>query len=236
MLPNSNKVQFTGQGGSAGQPVQPATPPAQPEATPQSLPAGQQPVAPAEGFTPAQQEQIAKIVASALAQTSEELRRKQQSETAKAEERIKRTVSQQLDVMKKANMQVTPETEQAVERIVRQNATQPDNDPGPATAQPQPGDQQPEVHPIDAAAFAMMDARGIDLEPNDPEVASLDRSSPQAYLASLDRALSAKAARVGTSPSARIPAGSGGSPAPTALPDDTDQLWKLARQQMSGRR
>jgi hypothetical protein len=227
-----NKVQFDGQGGQAGQPVQPATPPVQPDATQQSPQAGAQPPAP-DGFTPAQLAQLSELIKTNLALTTEELRRKQQSETAKAEKRIKDTVQQQLAVMRDAGMQVAPDTERAVENIVRKQMTQAETQPEQAAAQPQPQPQPGEqpVSALDAAAFAIMDAMGVDLEPEDPEVTTLDRSTPQAYLTSMAKALTAKAARVQTPPSARLPAGSGGGPAPTKLPDDPDELFKMARAQ-----
>lgn len=234
MLPN--KVQFEGQGsGQAGQPdLSPATPPVQPEATPQSSQVGQ-PAGTPDGFTPTQLKQLSELIA----QTSEQLRRQQQSETAKAEKRIKDQVASQLKVMRDAGMQVVPETEQAVERIVRKQMTDQTDAPQdgtPAQVQPQGQPGEGQISAIDAAAYAMMDAVGIDIEPTDPEANSLDRSSPQAFLTSVHKALLAKQARVSTSPSARIPAGSGGAPATNALPDDPDTLWKMARAQTAGRR
>ena len=53
----------------------------------------------------------------------------------------------------------------------------------------------------------------MDLETTDPEAAMVDKSSREAFLRSIYKALAAKQARLSTDPAARMPAG-GGQPSP----------------------
>lgn len=151
------------------------------------------------------------ILAEEIVNALDKARREAQSLTAKSENRIKTEVQRQVDLLKKAGVPVGADQAQAIEKVIRQQEAEPTDPSQPDTAaQPAAAVTEPETHSsVDAQADAIMDALKVDLDPADPEAATLDRSSEKNYLASLVNALLAKQSRVAN---ARMPAG-GGTPA-----------------------
>jgi hypothetical protein len=200
-------VKFTAQVPPAGQPT---------ENTDTSIGSGQQNQAPAQTEAPADSKPLTAadlrvIVQEETVRAFDKLRRTQQSESAKMENRIKALVQEQIGTLQAANVPVDDKARQTIENVIRQRVTQsPENAPEPEAGQPAEGSATGSDD-ADETAFAMMDAAGVSLEENDPEAANLDRSSKKAYFASLSKALQAKRIRVTTPPGARMPAG-GGSP------------------------
>ena len=97
---------------------------------------------------------------------------------------------------------------------------------------------------VNNAAIAMQKAWGVDLAENDPEYIELvkpqESGDAKDYLDATYKAIQAKLARTGTSPTAQPPAASGipkspgvvkGTPIPNLIQDvnDSDELWKLTK-------
>lgn len=205
-------VKFSAQVQPAGTPVQNTTIPAGNEQNNQVAAPETRSETPAD--KPLTAAELRAIVQEETVRAFEGLRRRQQSETAKLENRIKGMVQDQIATLQAAGVQVDDKGRQAIENVIRQKAGE---QPSETVAQPPAGQQAASsetetTDPVDAAAFAMMEAAGVMLEDTDPEAQNLDRTSQKAYLASLAKAIQAKQARVSTSPGARMPAG-GGTPA-----------------------
>lgn len=224
-------VKFSGQALPAGQPVAAAD---VSQDTVQEIPqADEQQAAPEIGLTEAQ---LRKIIAEETARSFEQLRRQQQSSQAKAENRIKQEVQRQLETIRAAGLQPTTDQERAIETAVRNRVAQQDQSPEKPDAQSAQPEGISEMDPTDAAAYAMMESLGVELEDHDPEAGTLDRSSPKAYLASMHKALMRKQARLSSSPAARTPVGNGGQPAnPILNIDDPTELFRMARKTITGR-
>lgn len=137
-----------------------------------------------------------------------------QSMQAKQGERIKKEFDQRLAALQAAGLQVTPEQAQVIQQQTRQQFEQLESANEPAA---QPGQQQPDLDPINSAAIQMMDNAGVRIEDNDPELSLIDRTTdkPGIYLASVYEAIAKKKERMsrpGGSP-ASIPTVAGrGSP------------------------
>jgi hypothetical protein len=161
--------------------------------------------------------------------------------------RIQERVSQlekAWDAMAKAGLQVPDEAgkERVRQRAIQEELTAPNSSQPPSSPSAQvevKGQaENPEPQdPVTAEAWRMMQAAGVSIEATDPEAATLDQSSPYAFLKSVDAAINAKRERLGTQPvsglstsSARTPTnlGAAGKQAnPIAHINDPRELYKL---------
>lgn len=144
---------------------------------------------------------------------------KSQSHTDKTAARI----TKELTRLQQAGIQATPEQVQAL--IDQEAGSAQPSQPAPAApvsppaaapaqaqtqAQPAPGSEQ---DPVTAAAVAIMQEAGIQVEEADPEFAMVDTKTDNAgkFLASVNKAVQAKRERIQRDPAARIPSLGGGS-------------------------
>lgn len=124
-----------------------------------------------------------------------------------------------LDNLKAHGVEVPPEKVRAMQdeairkAFVQDEPAPPANGKTPTPAQP--GQAAANSDPVTAEAWAMMQKAGVVIEDSDPEAATLDQSSPYAFLKSIDAAIIAKQQRLlaqGKPAEVRLPGQSGGSP------------------------
>lgn len=153
-----------------------------------------------------QQEQNGFVSRAELAQVLDELKRETQSLVDKNVSRVDRRVEaatrkaeETPETLKAAGMQVSPQQEQQIRTTAVNQALLTSEKPSeqgmPSPAQGQAGQQ---AHPVDMAADAILQAHGVSLDQNDPEVKLIDGNTtdPNVYLASITKAAAAKKARI----------------------------------------
>lgn len=178
--------------------------------------AGQLPNPSNEGETPTVPSDV--VTRKELNEFRAEYDRKIQSATDKAESRLNKQISDKLKQLQAMSPYMTPEqVKTARETIVQEAYVAAGNETdisAPPAAQPkmpetvtQPGGLSP-----DEAAREIMEAAGVVIEDGDPEAATLNRTSPQAYLLSVRKACQEKNHRIQQAPpQARIPTMGGGN-------------------------
>lgn len=179
----------------------------QPAAAPQ--PAASQPEQPQGTATEPQYVTLedANRIAKAAA---DEAFRKAQSLFDKGNGKVRERLNQFEQAM--AGVQLPPEQrEQLRQQVINQALSDPAAPESPAPAAPpaaqptaQPGQEPPDA--ITAEAWKMMQEAGVTIEDEDPEVSSIDRSSPYKFLRSIEQAIEAKRQRI----QPRTPTNAGG--------------------------
>lgn len=158
------------------------------------------------------------VTEDALSKALDDVRREVQSSRDKALSTFDKRYAEKLkevdrivEYNKQAKIPMTPEQERALrmqaldEASKEAGAGQPSGQPGVATPA---ADQEQITKEVNAWAARQSQQAGIQLEKEDPEVALLDHSSPEAFKESFKQALYQKRLRAGataTPPEARIP-------------------------------
>lgn len=158
-------------------------------------------------------EDVRRIAREVALQTSQSL-------TDKAEQRILKN----LEVLKGANVQVTPQQEQALRATITKEVMEEAKTGG---SSPQPGPASG-GHPLVQWAEQRMAKVGIVLEDGDPELKEVDfEADVDEFKITLDRALSKKKARVASQAekaNLRTPGG-GGDGTPSNLNKTATEIW-----------
>ena len=183
---------------------------------------------------------IRQIVKETMGETLTSFRREEQSARDKLENRIKNEVQTTLNRMQKAGLEITDAVRQTVEQDVRSAVDPGDvSEAAPAQGQAQeqtskPATSEPVFDFVNREVAEMEKEFGIGLDPSDPEAEMVDVTAPpRKFLSAYEKALKAKAERVGASetgtPGAGLPQMGGGSTPgnPIAEINDIDVL--LAR-------
>jgi|GEM_PF-3973052 hypothetical protein len=231
-----------------GKVVEPAgdgTLPGQPQVTPPAQ-AGQEPSsAPQPKFITLEEAQ--KLANQAALDAEERAFRRAQGLVSKADNRITAKVQQDLAALqqmitlqKSAGIEVTPQQEAQLRNQIIANAYSQGEQPPPNTeppATPKPAEQSEASDPITAEAWRLMQAAGIVINENDPEVGQLDQSSGYAFLRSIETAIESKRQRIASTPMqvpGRTPTGAGATGAHQANPiqdvNDPEELFRIAKE------
>lgn len=149
-------------------------------------------------------------------QVSEKTLSKYQSLSDKMEARITKRVDQQLQVMKQAGVEVTAEVSKNIRQVVSdqvkaEDAATPSQVPTQAQQAPVVKPKE-ELHPVQAAALAILENQKVQLDDADPEVGMINvkTDNPGEYLASVFAAAQAKKERLSRPAGARVPPSAGG--------------------------
>lgn len=147
--------------------------------------------------------EIRQIVKEVVTSEFENLKRHEQSQRDKFENRIKSDVQRQIETLNKIGVQVTDEMKKTIEDATRNdmakeyqsNNSQDQND----GQSEQPGDQgsiDPIVQSTMAEIAEFEKQFGFELLENDPEAQTVDQSTPYKFVRSYEKAMQAKADRL----------------------------------------
>lgn len=199
---------------------------------PVSSPAPAAPGVPGGGGAPTEQAQpqyITRDEAQRLAEAAADAAfRKAQGLTDKTASRLEKQVQERLAEIEKFVGPLTEEQKaKMASSLTQQEAAAPAANPQAAT--PTAVMDQAE---IDRQTGEIYRRYGIELDDTDPEARLVESAkTPEAWLAALDKATAAKAARLKTPAQARVASFGGGAAAdPVISTNNPDQLWKLANE------
>ena len=171
-----------------------------------------------DALTPESVRKIAEEVAESKFRQAQGLIDKADSRITKKVQAELKSLEQTVAMQKAIGLEIPPEkVNQLQQQIIARAYTEPDasQPPAPSGMTPtQVNPQEPGLDPVTAAAYKLMQAKGMVIEDSDPEVAMIDQSDPYQFMISLDRAIDSKKARVAkaTQPGTPTNAGSQGNP------------------------
>lgn len=195
--------------------------------------------------TPAEPPLTRAEIAAMFEQKLNEFKTSQHSAQQKAEARIKKELQTQLESLKRAGVELSPEQARALTDETRARITQEETGGQEPTAggkmpESQGGPPPATVETVNAMANELVQEYGFGLDPatDAEEIKMIDQGSPAKFIRSLERALEAKKARLDgqkqqreAKPGARTPMMAGGSTPgnPIASINDIDALYEMAR-------
>lgn len=146
--------------------------------------------------------EIRQIVKEVMSSEFENLKRHEQSQRDKFENRIKSDVQKQIDTMTKLGVQVTDEMKQNIENVTRENVAQEyqsENSQDQNGQSDNTGDKG-SIDPIVQSAMAEVaefeKQFGFELLESDPEAQQVDQSTPFKFVKSYEKAMQAKSDRL----------------------------------------
>jgi hypothetical protein len=175
------------------------------------------------GEKPLTRKEVAEMIDSLASKQFRALQSMQASHDAETQKEIK----SQLETLRKAGVEVTPQQAEIIQNSIKERMTQDDNvEPQNAPqATPQQAQAETQQNPVVSAAMKIMDKYGVKLEQGDPELAMVNNQTqdPGEFLASVVDAVLAKRDRTGQEnapKNGKVPAIAGVGMASGALPND----------------
>lgn len=233
--------------GKVAEPAGDGTLPGQSQVTPPAQAGQETSSAPQPKFITMEEAQ--RLAEQAALNAEERAFRRAQGLVSKADNRITEKVKQDLAALqnmitlqKSAGIEVSPQQEAQLRNQIIANAYSQGEQPPQNTEQqekPNPATQPTEsVDPITAEAWRLMEAAGIIINDEDPEVSTLNHTGGYAFLRSVEAAIETKRQRIASTSTqvpGRTPTGAGATGAHQANPiqDITDpaELFRIAKSQ-----
>ncbi len=148
-----------------------------------------------------------------------------QSMSAKQANHIKEEFEKRIAAMTEAGLKFTPEEAAKIQEATRKQLTetQPDNGKQAAQSAPQASDQGQQL--INAYVEAMFDVYGVKVNPDDPEAAEVDLSSPENFKKTYRQVVEKAAQKANTPAQARMPAPAGSGPSSPSAEKYKQEMW-----------